>query len=223
MEEEMVPLDDIPDEVPDTVAQFAAAYAQALAQPLQTDGLLNRFVTNRAVTGAYAEAWIGRHVRSMLGLKFRISTGAVVRASDSRRDLSKVPQCDVIIWDPSELPAVFETGDFALVPLHSVRAIIEVKRTTSNVDGFQDQLKKRRSLLPRRRPLMGVVVRHSTSLFPSEACSPDWFEHWNWTGDLPITRMLDGAGNADTDGVHALTYFLAQVAGHSNIVAGAGS
>jgi hypothetical protein len=48
-------------------------------------------------TGTYAEAWLRSMVRSMLGLRFRISTGAVIRATGKTGD---VPQCDLIVWDP---------------------------------------------------------------------------------------------------------------------------
>jgi len=104
-------------------------YAQAFAQPFQTNALFSSFVTNTDITGAYAEAYVRLMIKSMLGHRFRISTGAVTRSQDKSRGLASVPQCDVIVWDPSELPAIFESGEFALVPLFSVRAIIEVKRT----------------------------------------------------------------------------------------------
>jgi hypothetical protein len=106
-------------------------YAQAFTRSLQANGLLSCFVTNQNVTGAYAEAWIRSMTRNMLGHRFRISTGAVIRSCDhlpSRR-LSKVSQCDLIVWDPSEMPVIFECSEFALVPLFATRAIIEVKRT----------------------------------------------------------------------------------------------
>ena len=88
-------------------------YARAFGQPLQANGLFSGFVKNPHVTGAYAEAWIRSMTRSMLGHRFRISTGAVIRACDKKRS-GHVPQCDLIVWDPSEMPAIFESGDFAL-------------------------------------------------------------------------------------------------------------
>ena len=73
------------------------AYAEAFSQPLQANGLLGRFVTNPDVTGAYGEAWIRSITRQMLGLKFRISTGAVTRSADpARGSLKDVPQCDLM-------------------------------------------------------------------------------------------------------------------------------
>jgi hypothetical protein len=121
-------------------------YARTFAQPLQANGLFSGFVTNPCVTGAYAEAWLRSMVPNMLGLRFRISTGAVIRANDKARD---VPQCGLIVWDPSEMPAVFESSEFALVPIFATRAIIEVKRTGNKAEreALKEQLKARRNLL----------------------------------------------------------------------------
>ena len=59
---------------------------------------MRRFVTNPDATGAYGEAWIRSITRQMLGLKFRISTGAVtVRQIALAVHLKDVPQCDLII------------------------------------------------------------------------------------------------------------------------------
>ena len=191
------------------------AYAEAFAQPLQSNGFVSRFVTNPNVTGAYAEAWIRATVRNMLAHRFRISTGAVIRPTDSYRGLGTVPQCDLIVWDPSELPGIFEYGEFALVPLAATRAIIEIKRTLPARQDLLDQLRARRKLLPSLEPLLGVVVSHSTPLFDRE-CKPDWFSEPR--PDPPITRLLDDDNRPDTDGILAFIYFLAQVAGHGRIV-----
>lgn len=93
-------------------------YARACAQYLGANDLLSSFVTNPNITGAYAEAWMRSMARNMLGNRFRISTGAVIRSTDNApsRGLSKVSQCDLIVWDPSEMPAIFECSEFALVP-----------------------------------------------------------------------------------------------------------
>lgn len=127
-------------------------YARAFAQSLGANSLLSSFVTNPNVTGAYAEAWIRSMARNMLGHRFRISTGAVIRSCDNipSRGLSKVSQCDLIVWDPSEMPAIFECSEFALVPLFATRAVIEVKRTGNKAEREElaEQLKKRQNLLP---------------------------------------------------------------------------
>jgi hypothetical protein len=76
---------------------FCQAYAEAFGQPLQANGLLGRFVTNRNVTGAYAEAWVRSMTKNMLGHRFRISTGTVIRSSDEYAGLATLPQCDLIV------------------------------------------------------------------------------------------------------------------------------
>ena len=194
--------------------EFWKLYAHAFALPFHGDDLLSRFVTSQAVTGAYAEAWVRSTVRSMLGHRFRISTGAVIRPADAMRGLNRIPQCDLIVWDPSEMPAIFESGGFALVPLFAVRAIIEVERRL-NKKRLERQLRDRLNLLPNPNSdrVLGVVISHGQPLF-HEACRPDYL-----TGrtavDPPTTRILGAHNKPDTDGIMAFIYFLAQVAGHS--------
>ena len=198
-----------------------AAYAEAFAQPMQANGLVSRFVTNSNVTGSYAEAWIRSTARNMLGGKFRISTGAVIRSSDAGRGLGSVPQCDLIVWDPSELPGLFEQGDFALVPLAAVRGLIEIKRTISSEEALKQQLLDRRRLVPPAGFLLGVVVSHSSALRDFE-CTTDWVAQRQRTPagltSPAMTRLLDADNRPDTDGVLAFIYFLAQIAGHSRLV-----
>lgn len=196
-------------------------YAQAFALPFQDNALFSSFATNTAITGAYAEAYVRSMIKGMLGQRFRISTGAVIRSQDKTRGLASVPQCDVIVWDPSELPAIFECGEFALVPLFSVRAIIEVKRTgtKSEREALIQQLKERQSLLPTMSDmnfLLGVFVNDDDPQpWFSDARKPreDWLEDY-WTnnpGRPPLTRILHN-NEPDTSGVMAFIYFLAQVA-----------
>lgn len=201
--------------------EFWDAYAGAFAQPLQNNGLLSAFVTNQNVTGLYAEAWVRSMANSMLGHRFRVSTGAVIRSSDSIGDLRNVPQCDLIIWDPSEIPSIFECAEFALVPHFSVRAIIEVKRKESSQKNLAEQLEKLQARLDNYGPVLGVVVSHPKPLFPKELCREFWLE--DYKSDLgtyerdrqPVTRLLDAENKPDTDGIMAFVYFLAQVGGHT--------
>ena len=203
--------------------EYWDAYARTFAQPLQANGLLAEFVTNPNVTGAYAEAWVRSMTRNMLGHRFRISTGAVTRGADRNGGQRDVPQCDLIVWDPAEMPAIFEHGEFALVPWFAVRAIIEVKRTCQDPAGLRTQLKARRERLIPRGPILGVVIDHPTPLF-SWQCTPDWLKHFRNTAvtqiryidkEPPMTSLLNGSV-PDTNGIMAFIYFLAQVAGHTN-------
>ncbi len=202
--------------------EFWDAYAEAFAQPLQNDGLLSAFVMNPNVTGLYAEAWVRSMARRMLGHRFRISTGAVIRSSDSTGKLKDVPQCDLIIWDPSEMPAIFECAEFALVPHFSVRAIIEVKRKVSNPEDLATQLKDRQARLDNYGPVLGVVVSHTKPLFPNGKCRERWLEDYIWKPGMyvhdrqPMTRLLDTNNKPDTDGIMVFIYFLAQVVAYTS-------
>jgi hypothetical protein len=192
-------------------------FAEAFAYHLKAGGLLSEFVTNTAVTGAYAEAWIRSLVVSMLP-QFRVSTGAIIRPMDKIRNRRSIPQCDVIIWDPSELPALFEQGDFALVPFHSARAVIEIKRTCSGLHKLQGQLRRQQRCLKHeiRSNVLGVVVSHADPLFTGEVAS-DWLEQDGWEDSPAMTRLLSAdPEEIDVDGVFVLIYFLAQVAGHKS-------
>jgi hypothetical protein len=213
-----------PEEAANVYKEYWDAFARAFAHSIQANGLLAKFVRNPNVTGDYAEAWIRSMAKNMLGHRFRISTGAVIRSSDLIRGLNPVPQCDLIVWDPSELPAIFESGEFALVPLFAARAIIEIERTYK--DNLPQQLKDRRDLLPAFGPVLGVVIDHPKPLFDQGLCAPDWLENfkhqaggYDITKDPPITSLLNG-GQPDTRGIMAFIYFLAQVAGHTRIAAG---
>lgn len=199
-------------------------YAEAFAQPFQTNALFSSFATNPAITGAYAEAYVRLMIKSVLGQRFRISTGAVTRSQDNRRGLVSVPQCDVIVWDPSELPGIFECGEFALVPLCAVRAIIEIKRTgtKSARSKLTQQLKERQNLLPTMSQMdfvLGVILNDNNDPQPlfndKHRPAPNWLEeHWlHNNGVPPITRILCN-NEPDTAGIMAFIYFLAQVAAH---------
>lgn len=197
--------------------EFWEAYAKAFAQPIQANGLLSSFVTNPNFTGAYAEAWVRSITRSMLNLRFRISTGTVIRACDAFRDLASGPQCDLIVWDPSEMPAIFEVGEFALVPYFSARAIIEVKRS-ANPTELATQLTQRKQLLPAYGPLLGVVITHPKALL-DQPCCPNWLEDRKRTYPPPMIRLLDCKNVPDINEIMAFIYFLAQLAGHKSTVA----
>lgn len=192
---------------------FWKDYAEAFAHPLKSNGILSRFVQNPNITGAYAETWVRFLVKTMLP-RFRLSTGTIIRPSDRVHKGKQNPQCDLIVWDPTQLPALFEQGDFALVPTMSALAIIEVKRTCSNVEEFEKQLKERRDCLLdwRQQNVLGIVVNHKDALFGAEA-TPDWIKVRGKTKPPAITRLLDEGNDADANGVFAFIYFLGQLKG----------
>lgn len=182
---------DIPDDSPvwDAWRSHWNSFAEAFAHPIKANGLLAQFVTNPDVTGAYAEAWLRSMAKSMLP-QFRISTGAIIRPADTTRNLRSIPQCDMIIWIPSVLPAIFEQGDFALVPYSSVRAIIEVKRACSDVDKLREQLLEQQKCIPHefRTQILGVVVSHHKPLF-EEGVTADWLSKEERKNNPAVTSL----------------------------------
>ena len=89
------------------IQDYWTRYAEAFATPLQSNGLLGTFISNPAVIGAYAEAWVPSLAAAMVS-NLSISTGAVIRTTDvvQKRDRRLIPQSDLILWDPSEMPAL---------------------------------------------------------------------------------------------------------------------
>jgi hypothetical protein len=197
------------------IADYWRKYAEAFAAPLSSNGLVGNFVTNTNVTGAYAEAWVRHFAASMLpGL--RISTGAIVRTTDPEQmgNLKEVPQVDLIVWDPAELPPLFEIDNFAIVHVQAARAIIEVKRALTSRTRLQEQLQRLRMrlLATYRRNVLGVVASARRPLFQGDV-TPDWVAQSNLKDPPAMTRLLKSTtGPADVGGLFALVYFLSHLA-----------
>ncbi len=196
------------------------SYAEAFALPLHGNGLLGTFISNPDVTGAYAEAWVHSLVKTMVP-NLRISTGAVIRTTDvvMQKELRAVPQCDLIIWDPREMPGLFQSGNFALVHTQAARAIIEIKRTITQPESLKEQLTKQKMRLfsEYRRNILTVVVAHEEPLFSGHV-EPDWVANTRLEDDVMITRLIDKrTSKPDPDGIFALIYFLNHVAKHPKV------
>jgi hypothetical protein len=108
--------------------EYLAAYAQQFAGGLFANKAIKRFADNSDVIGAYAEATVRELIRKMVH-PLRVSRGAVI-GPDLYANPKSVRQLDTIIWSPNPLPAIFESGDFALVPRGGCCGVIEVKRST---------------------------------------------------------------------------------------------
>jgi hypothetical protein len=107
---------------------FMRMVADELVRELTPTATIKKFVDNSDVIGAFAEASVRRFVEKMVA-PARVSTRAVI--SETLCDTpDKVPQIDTIIWIPMPLPAIFEVGDFGLVPSMSVLGVIEIKRSS---------------------------------------------------------------------------------------------
>jgi hypothetical protein len=86
---------------------------------------LKKFTRNSDVVGHYVEASVRQLVRRYLA-PIRVCTGAVIDQAQSPGS-EKIPQLDTIAWIPGPVSAVFEVGEFGLVPRSSCLGILEVK------------------------------------------------------------------------------------------------
>jgi hypothetical protein len=202
-------------EAADGIRAYWERYAEAFATPLQGNGLLGNFVSNTAVTGAYAEAWV-RSLAETMVTTLAISTGAIVRTTDvvKGHDLRQVPQSDLIFWDPAELSALFRTGSFALVHTQAARGVVEVKRTLASAGSLKKQLRDQqlRLLSEYRRNVLGVVIAHECPLF-GDGLDPEWVENAGPADPPRMVRLLDkNTSSPDPEGIFALIYFLTHLA-----------
>jgi hypothetical protein len=107
--------------------QFLNLVAPPLVEELKAIEGLKTFTTNPDVIGSHAEAVVRRLVRRVVE-PLRVSTGAVI-SEELCAAPEKVPQLDTIIWQPCPAPALFEVGDFGVVPRGSAMAVMEIKRS----------------------------------------------------------------------------------------------
>jgi hypothetical protein len=118
---------------PHDPASFLHELAPHILAELKPPTGLKYFTTNPEIIGCYVEAGVRQFVRKYLS-PIRVSTGAVIDQFQSRGSIS-IPQIDTIAWVPYPAPAVFEIGEFALVPRSSCLGILEVKSSAySKVD-----------------------------------------------------------------------------------------
>ena len=194
------------------IDKYWKRFAETFAHPIGANGLLRDFISNPSVTGAYAEAWVSSLAQQMV-TNLAISTGAIIRISDSTDDLRRLPQMDLVLWDQTELPALFRVGNFALVHTMAARGIIEVKRSITSAKGVQAQLdrQRRRLLSEYQQNIICVVVSHNSSL--GGVPSPDWVRESGSHDPVRIVRLLDTeTSKPDVDGIFALIYFLSHLA-----------
>jgi hypothetical protein len=194
------------------IEEYWRRFAEAFAHPLEANGLLGGFISNSDVTGAYAEAWVVSLAEQMV-TNLTISTGTIIRTSDAQNDLRSLPQIDLVLWDHTELPALFRVGNFALVHALAARGIIEVKRSITSVDSIREQLDRQRSsLLPEyRQNVLCVVVAHTSPI--GDAPSPKWVTEATPSDPVQIVRLLDKVtSKPDVDGIFGLIYFLSHLA-----------
>jgi hypothetical protein len=119
-----------------TSDEYFYAVFHEFTREIAPNQTIKKFANNTEVIGAFAEGAVRRLVQRMVE-PMRVSTGAVI-GPDICLEPTKVPQTDLIIWAPNPLPAIFEAGEFALVPQRSVVGAIEIKR--SNYSGVSEKL-----------------------------------------------------------------------------------
>lgn len=113
------------------------AYLEALADELASEfapiDRIKRFTSNRAIIGAHTEAAVRQFIRRTVA-PLRVSTGAIVYEGNTGEG-TQLRQIDTMIWSTAMAPAVFECGEFALVPRGNCHAALEIKRSMYNRSG----------------------------------------------------------------------------------------
>jgi len=201
--------------------EYLARFFEELAREISPNGTIKRFADNSDVVGAFAEAAVARLVRRMVE-PLRVSTGAVI-SPELIRDPSKVPQVDLIIWAPNPLPAIFEAGDFALVPRRTVFGVIEVKRSNYSdaslrLKAFVDRDDLTIRVTPQiqvtpasgaarlQRNVLGVVcLREATA---KDAVLDDLIQRG---AAVCLIEKTESGYHPSTDGMKGLVNFLADV------------
>lgn len=115
-----------------TGKKFLELLAEQLVSRLAPNDSIKKFTSNSAVIGAYAEASLRGFIETVV-TPLRVCTGAVI---DEKlcSDSDTVPQIDTIIWSPCPSPAIFQAGDFGLVPRSSCFGVMEIKRSNYSSD-----------------------------------------------------------------------------------------
>jgi hypothetical protein len=110
-----------------TGQKFLHLLAEQFVSELRPNESIRNFTTNSDVIGAYAEASLRQFITRVVS-PLRVCMGAVV-SEQLCSEPHKVPQIDAIVWSPSPAPAIFNVGDFGLVPRSSCFGIMEIKRS----------------------------------------------------------------------------------------------
>ncbi len=126
--------------------QYLDMLASQLAQELTAHDTIRQFVgSHPTLIGAYAEASVIKFIKRVVA-PLRVSTGTIIYEGNVGK---KPPQLDTIIWSPTPVPAVFENGDFAIVPRGSAHGYLEIKSTDYSGTGslITDRLNSENELI----------------------------------------------------------------------------
>jgi hypothetical protein len=141
---------------------FLRLLAPHIIAELRPPTEIGRVTKNTAVVGAYVEGAVRELVRRQV-YPLHVATGAVIDQANVPRD-PRLPQIDTIVWAPSPAPAVFQVGDFALVPRSSSFGILEIKSSAYDPADLDKRLSKKivqtvtADALPNEKQQLGDVI-----------------------------------------------------------------
>ena len=105
------------------------ALGAQLAHELTAHQRLREFLGHHpTLIGAYAEASVHGFIERVVA-PLRVSTGTIIYEGNYGQI---PPQLDAIIWAPMVAPAIFESGNFAVIPRGNALAFLEVKASNYN-------------------------------------------------------------------------------------------
>ncbi len=116
-------------------AAFLRQLAPHILADLKPPTDLMRFTTNTDIVGGYVEASVRQFVKRYL-FPIRVCSGAVIDQSQTPGS-GHIPQLDTIAWIPNPAPAVFEVGEFALVPRSSSLGVLEIKSSAYDLKSLE--------------------------------------------------------------------------------------
>lgn len=116
-----------------SVEEYLSGIAQQIVHELEPILNVKEVTINSALLGSYTEAAVRRLIQRVVA-PMHVSTGPVIDYPMPHR----LRQIDIIVWAPFPAPAIFEVGEFALVPRSSAFGLMEIKR--SNYSGIDNEL-----------------------------------------------------------------------------------
>ena len=206
-----------------TGQEFLDKIKDQLACDLLANKTIKAFTTNSDLIGAFAEATVRQLVHRMVA-PLRVSRGTIIYEGNCSQP---TPEIDAIIWAPCPLPALFEIGEFAVVPRHSAFAFLEIKRSNYKRSGgrIRQVLSKERELLPYRlKDQEGRDVPQALAvicLLMRENRDPDVDQLIKENNAVALVKEEeDGTLTPDGNAIYTLVNFLAQVRSFAKLIDG---
>jgi hypothetical protein len=153
---------------------------------------------HHASDGDYLEHLVREEVRRHLPDRYRVSTGFLSNvepgADTHQRRVSS--QFDVLVWDAHDYPALFEVGEFAVIPPAACIAVLEVTATLDKAkvatdlakldDVFAFHLRRTKSQMPPYPYTALVAFEGETTLETTLGHLEAFFHHGST--HLPLQR-----------------------------------